>query len=61
MISQTALSEFKTIMRDDYGLWLDDAEAMKLAEDYLIALEAVLTPPKGHLTKPLQGEQNDGQ
>lgn len=64
MISTEALNQFKTIMLDDYGVALDDNEAIGLAEDYLAALEVVLAPPimlpKDHyLTKPLEKRQND--
>ena len=61
MITSVALDEFKAIMQDDYGLWLDDTKAVRLAEDYLTAFEAVLKSPKDHLTKPAIEEQNDRQ
>lgn len=60
MISATALIEFKEIIQKDYGLNLSDIEADKLAENYLIALESVLTPKqfKRGLTKAKERRKN---
>ncbi len=59
MIASTALEELKEIMLGDYGWKLDDAEAIKLANDYLAALEAVISPPRQDLTTPIEKEQNE--
>lgn len=61
MITPTALEEFKTIMLEDYGVMLDDTKATRLANDYLVALEAVLTPPREKLTKRVEEAQNEAQ
>lgn len=59
MIAPVALEEFKAIIREDYGVALDDVEATRLANDYLVALEAVLAPPREKLTKRVEEAHND--
>lgn len=59
MISPLVLDEFKTIMLEDYGVSMSDVEATRLASDYLVALEAVLTPPRGKLTKKVEEAHNE--
>lgn len=59
MISPTSLQEFKIIMQKDYDFTLDDTEATRLAEDYLIALEAVITSPREDLTTHDSKGHND--
>jgi hypothetical protein len=59
MISAEALDQFKQIIWQDYGFKLDDAEATKLANDYLVALEAVISPPREDLTTPTEKRQNE--
>lgn len=59
MIPVEALDQFKQIIQQDYGLELNDTEAAKLADDYLTALEAVLTPPKEDLTMTIEEREND--
>ncbi len=59
MISAEALDQFKRIIWQDYGFKLDAAEATKLANDYLAALEAVISPPKQDLTTPVEMRQNE--
>lgn len=59
MIPSAALEEFKVIMFEDYRVEMNEVKATKLVEDYLAALEAVLTVPKEQLTKPVREEQNN--
>lgn len=59
MIIPAALDEFKTIVLEDYGVALDDADATRLANDYLVALEAVLAPPREKLTKRVAEAHNE--
>jgi hypothetical protein len=56
MITQVALSEFKQIIYRDCGLFLDDKTAFKYANDFLIALEAIVEPD---IKKIMQGDNQN--
>lgn len=51
MISNVALIEFKAILFRDYGLQVDDKTALKIANDFLVSLEAVLIKPENRVDK----------
>lgn len=54
MISPSALTEFKEILNKDYGVSITSFEASRLAENFLIALEAIL---KNEVDKEPRKEQ----
>lgn len=51
MISNGALIEFKAILFRDHGLQVDDKTALKIANDFLISLEAILIKPERKVDK----------
>ncbi len=57
MISNVSLAEFKAILLKDYGSQIDDKSALKLANDFLISLEAILVKPKPKVDKAFKKEQ----
>lgn len=59
MITAIQLAEFKTIIMEDYGVSLSDKDAEKLASDYLISLEAVLS--RNPVDSRSERSKNDNQ
>lgn len=61
MIPPAALKEFQSIITKDYGTVLSDVQALEFAQNFLIALEAVLkpTPPAPKLTITTERSKSD--